>query len=135
MGKAWPCAVNGKLLYGKFIPMFDRFKLCLKGFPEQGRGDRCLYCDQYDRCLSFAVIKGWESFNCEKCSYKRRGQVNFGFEDFKDTIDDALDLDEEESIEVDPLDLQISIQHQRFDFEEALLTVIERGFDERFSGN
>jgi hypothetical protein len=34
---------------------------------------RNVYCSRYDRCLSFAIREGWDSFTCSACAYRLGG--------------------------------------------------------------
>lgn len=37
--------------------------------PEGGKGRR-LWCRKYDRCLNFAVARGWSGFDCGGCDVR-----------------------------------------------------------------
>ena len=93
------------------------------GWPNEGIGDRALNCDQYESCLSFAAAKDWDAFNCENCTYKKRGKINFIYKEFSDIVDEDESL---EQVAYDLGDLGISMEYQGCHYENNLLELIER---------
>jgi hypothetical protein len=37
--------------------------------PTQRRGDRNLFCSNYNNCLDKAIARSWHSWNCHKCKF------------------------------------------------------------------
>ena len=87
--KDWPSSVNAKLL----VQDAHDPASCLVGFPQPGCGDRSLFCDQYERCLTFAGQKNWDGFNCQQCCRRQKAGINFHYQEFT-SIDDEIDEDE-----------------------------------------
>lgn len=62
----------------------------LVGTPAEGKGDRCIYCDQYAHCLNHAAAMDWPGFHCRSCSYPYRGKIydlsEFDLTDDEDTL-------------------------------------------------
>ena len=120
----WPCAINETMLARDALVPKRRIKTDLAGFPQRGRGDRCLFCDQYDRCLDVASRKDWEGFHCTGCFYEKKGTVNFFFEEFAGLTDE---LEPEEEIlfgDASQLDRLVSVAN---DQENFILSLIDQG--------
>ena len=76
-----------------YVAPFDSFfksRGFLIGTPSKGMAERCLDCDQYDRCLDHAAACDWEGFNCLGCGYPYRGRLydlsGYELEDDDDTL-------------------------------------------------
>ena len=89
--QSWPCDVRETWLAADCYGPKDGD---LKGFPQRGRGDRCLFCDQYDNCLTLAANKDWEGFDCQRCSYPGKTVLSFFFDEFG-PIDEAEEEDDD----------------------------------------
>ncbi len=122
--KNWPCAINEAVLTNA-ASINDRGKSGdLVGFPQRGLGDRCLFCDQYDRCLTLACQKNWRGFDCRCCSYEKKGRINFVLEEFAADID-TTDF-EEEILFGNECQLEQLVRPDN-DQEDFLLTLIDQG--------
>lgn len=88
MNTDWPCVVNFDLFFGAVNTGVEPDEFCFVGTPSNGQGDRCLFCDHYERCLDFAVISRWNGFNCENCTYDNRGPVVFCYREFLALLND-----------------------------------------------
>ena len=84
---SWPCPIQVTWLAADYYHPKDGD---LKGFPQRGRGDRCLFCDQYDNCLTLAANNDWEGFDCRRCSYPNKTALNFFFDELG-PIDEAVE--------------------------------------------
>lgn len=93
MNDDWPCTVNFNIFFGAANPENVVKEIPLAGNPDKGQGDRCLFCDQYEKCLDFAVISNWDGFNCENCVYEKQGPVVFCYGDLLALLDEPWDDD------------------------------------------
>jgi hypothetical protein len=124
--KDWPVHINETCLIGaqKAAPA-----AWSRDYVRPGKGDRALFCDRYEHCLSLAAVKDWQGFNCVGCPYERKGDINFCFEQFEALI---AEFDSEEEI----LFGNESQIQDFFDYdlehENVLLTLIDCGiFDQQ----
>lgn len=88
MEKIWPCTINEFFLIPKDSERQNPPGGGLVGFPQQGKGDRSLYCDLYDRCLDLAANRDWIGFDCRSCSYPKKGRIDFHIAEFADVYDE-----------------------------------------------
>lgn len=117
----WPCSVDDTYLLKPHVKWDGPF--AVNGGPRRGLGDRCLYCEHYDRCLDFAAGRDWEAFNCQSCPYAQRAGFTFRQADFGLIADEE---DEEEihfCTEADLDRLLVPCNRQ----EEYLITLISKG--------
>ena len=87
----WPCEVEETWLAAD---AHGPQKKDFTGLPQCGRGDRALFCDQYDRCLAHAFAKDWEDFHCQGCAYERKGPL-YALEEELAAIVEEVDEEEE----------------------------------------
>jgi hypothetical protein len=38
--------------------------------PSKKRGDRNVFCSEYNNCLDIAITKSWNTWNCNKCPFR-----------------------------------------------------------------
>lgn len=117
--KDWPVPINETCLIGPQnggpAPVPDD---CAR----PGQGDRALFCDRYEYCLNLAAVKDWEGFNCARCPYERKGNLNFCFEQFESMI---AEFDDEDEILFDDETEIPGLLDYDFNHEDVLLTLIE----------
>jgi hypothetical protein len=43
--------------------------------PYRKRGERNIFCSEYNHCLDIAIAKSWNSWNCNKCKSRFNSAV------------------------------------------------------------
>jgi|WetSurMetagenome_2_1015567.scaffolds.fasta_scaffold500599_2 hypothetical protein len=77
--------------------------------PSKRRGNRNIFCSEYNHCLDYAINQSWNSWNCCKCQF-RFNLVGEG---------QALSITREEIVEyglmIQPLSLDYGFYDHEFD--------------------
>ena len=120
MREDWPCGINLNLLVGDNTGDVDAVNCRIVGSPSEGQGDRCLYCDQYERCLDFAILSEWSGFNCCRCTYANQGPVIVMDSYFAGIVNDAALRNDEECLVINDGDWGLFFDFDQLDIEQSL---------------
>lgn len=67
--------------------------------PNPRRGDRNVFCGDYNYCLDYAITRSWNSWNCCKCKFRFCQAIEKG----------SLSISSEVTLEYELMDQSVSL--------------------------